>query len=322
LKTPAQTFHQVIPLHAKGMRVDVFAQRQFPQLSRSLVKKLIVDGWIRVGGLTIKASYALKGGERLEVNIPPPEAIEAEPEDFPLEIIYEDRDMLVINKPAEKVVHPGAGIKGGTLVSAILHHCKDLSGIGGKLRPGIVHRLDKGTSGVLLIAKNDCAHVILSEQFKMRQIKKTYLAFVWGIPRLRQGVMDKPLGRDRKDRKKISSRTAKARSARTRYRMLQNFGPISLLELEPETGRTHQIRAHLSELGHPVVGDPVYGKGLRRLAHLPKELQERIKALPFQLLHALRLQFRHPVTGMALDLTAPLRREMGDFQEALKHAFL
>lgn len=315
--------HHFIPTDQdKGTRLDLFIQRQLPELSRSSVKKLISQGRVTIKGASAKASYLIKGGERLEVEIPPPEAIEVEAEDFPLEILYEDKDLLVLNKPAEKVVHPGAGIKRGTLVNAILHHCKDLSGIGGKLRPGIVHRLDKGTSGILVVAKNDRAHVMLSEQFKSRDIKKTYQAFVWGAPRLRQGVIDRPLGRDRKDRKKISSRTAKSRAARTRYRVLQNYGPISLLELEPETGRTHQIRVHLFETGHPVVGDPVYGKGMRRLTALPKVLSERVRDFPYQLLHALRLQFKHPITKQALDLTAPLRPEMEKFQEELKRAFL
>jgi 23S rRNA pseudouridine1911/1915/1917 synthase len=322
LKVSAQIIHLVVPPEAIGNRVDIFIQRQVSQLSRSLIKKLLIGEFIAVGGKSVKASYTLRGGEKLQITIPPPEATEMQPEDFPLDILYEDKDLLVLNKPAEKVVHPGAGIRSGTLVHAILHHCKDLSGIGGKLRPGIVHRLDKGTSGVLVVAKNDRAHVILSEQFKSREIKKTYWAFVWGTPRLPSGLIDRPLGRDRRDRKKISSRTAVARSARTRYRVLKSLGPISLLELEPETGRTHQIRVHLSELGHPVVGDPVYGKGLHRVAALPKQLQDRIKGLPFQLLHALRLRFKHPITGREMDLSAPLRQEMREFQEELKHVSL
>ena len=318
----SQIHHLTVPAESKGVRLDVFVQKELPHLSRSSIQKLIKECRVKLNGVATKASYLVRGGEEVEVQIPPPASMEIEPEDFPLEILFEDRDLIVVNKPAEKIVHPGAGVRRGTLVHAILHHCKDLSGIGGKLRPGIVHRLDKGTSGVLVIAKNDRAHAILSEQFRSRVIKKTYGAFVWGKPRLQRGVIDSPLGRDRKDRKKISSKTAKARSARTVYLVVKNYGPISFLELHPETGRTHQIRVHLAEMGHPVVGDPTYGRGLRRFDTLPKSLQDRIKAMPFQLLHAQRLEFKHPITERPMDVSAPLRREMVDFQEALSDAFL
>lgn len=311
-----------VPPEGRGKRLDVFVHSQFPQLSRSQIKKLTTKGKVMLGGHSAKASATLKGGEELEVVIPPPEPLDLKPEAYPLEILYEDKDLLALNKPAEKVVHPGAGIVEGTLVHAILHHCTDLSGIGGKLRPGIVHRLDKGTSGVLVVAKNDRAHAVLSEQFKSREIKKTYLAFVWGSPEPAKGVIDRPLGRDLKDRKKISPRTAQARSARTSYRVLKTYGPISLVELEPETGRTHQIRVHLTEIRHPVVGDPTYGKGLQKLGQLPEQLQGLVKGFTFQLLHALRLQLQHPTTGQALDLQAPLRPEMQEFKELLEDAFL
>lgn len=310
-----------MPLSAKGQRLDVYLQRQIPQLSRSNIKRLMEQGQVRVEGHAIKPSFPLKGGEKLKLVIPPPEPLDLVPEAIPLEILYEDRDLIVLNKPEGMVVHPGAGVKKGTLVHAVLHHCRDLSGIGGKIRPGIVHRLDKGTSGVLVIAKNDRAHAVLTERFKSREIKKTYLAFVWGKPTTSRGIIDRPLGRDPRDRKKISSRAKVGRQARTRYRLLETLGPISFLELVPETGRTHQIRVHLSEIGHPVVGDPTYGKGKRKLASLPKSLKDWVGKMNHPLLHALSLEFLHPLTEEPLKVTAPMRREMEDFYRQLEKEF-
>lgn len=303
----------------KGQRLDQFLQKQVPDLSRAQIKKLIEQKQVQITPGSLKPAYLLKGGEEISLTIPPPEKLEVQPEALPLNIIYEDSDLIVLNKSAERIVHPGAGVKEGTLVHALLHHCQDLSGIGGVLRPGIVHRLDKGTSGVLVVAKNDLAHQVLAAQFKERQIKKIYHALIWGKPKRERGRIEKPLGRDPKDRKKMSSRAKQTREAITEYRMLKNYGPISLMELKPQTGRTHQLRVHLSELGHPVVGDPIYGKGLRKLASLPEGLREKIKALPFQLLHASELSFEHPRTHQLLHFKAPLREEMKQIEEELKN---
>jgi 23S rRNA pseudouridine1911/1915/1917 synthase len=293
-----------------GTRLDQFLQLKLAPLSRSRIKQLIQEDCVKLAGKTTKASQILKGKEEISVIVPAPEPLDLEPKDIPLSIIYEDEHLLAIDKAAEWVVHPGAGAKQDTLVHALLHHCQDLSGIGGKLRPGIVHRLDKGTSGLLLIAKNDPCHQALSEAFKNREVQKTYFALIWGKPSSPTGKFSSPLGRDPKDRKKMSSRSTRARSALTRYTLKKNWGAISLVEIHPETGRTHQIRVHFAEAGHPILGDPCYGKGSRRLDSLGPQWRQRIQRLPFQLLHAGALRLKHPMTQKELDLKAELRPEM------------
>ncbi len=306
----------------QGRRLDHFLQEALPELSRSRIKQLIQEGGVQLNGKTPKPSNQLKGGEKLQVIIPPAVPLEIQGKDIPIEIIYEDSDILAVNKSPEMVVHPGAGSNETTLVHALLHHCQDLSGIGGKLRPGIVHRLDKGTSGVLLVAKNDLAHQGMSEAFQNREVQKTYFALVWGVPKMLQGKIESAIGRDQRDRKKISSRGNQKREALTRYRTLESLGPIGLLELCPETGRTHQIRVHLSELGHPVVGDPLYGKGKRRMASLPRPIQDYVEALPYQLLHATRLQLKHPISGKLLEIEVEMREEMKVLLELLRKEYL
>ncbi len=301
--------------------MDVFLSQRCSEISRSQLKKMILGGFVLSKGRAVKASRILKGGEEIRVEIPSPEPLEITPQAIPLDIIHEDGDLLVLNKSAEMVVHPGAGIKKNTLVNAVLHHCKDLSGIGGKLRPGIVHRLDKGTSGLLLVAKNNRAHLGLSEQFSSRQIKKTYLAFVWGEMPQSQGSINIPLGRSPTHRKRISSRSRRVRPALTHYRVLKSWGVISLLELKPHTGRTHQIRVHLAESKHPVVGDPVYGRGLQKISSLPTVLQDEASSFRFQLLHANRIAFRHPVTMKEMSFEAPMRTEMKNFKRHLEEFF-
>ncbi len=303
-----------VPAHGAGMRVDKFLAQLEPSWSRSQIQVWIEAQHLLLNGKPVKVSHLLKGGESLQLHIPAAIPLEALPQALPLEIVFEDSDLLVVNKAAEMVVHPGAGHFEGTLVNAVLHHCRDLSGIGGKLRPGIVHRLDKGTSGLLVIAKNDFAHQHLMNQFQERRVEKIYHAFVWGTPSPASGWITSPLGRHPQDRKKISSQGKQTREAQTHYRVEKTWGALSLLEVKPRTGRTHQIRVHLAELGHGVVGDPSYGRGLRRTTGLPPRLLQNLRGLSFQLLHASHLRFVHPRLDRALEFHAPFREEMRLFQ--------
>ena len=235
------------------------------------------------------------------VSLPEPAAATPGAEDLPLDVLYQDADLVVINKPAGMVVHPGAGHESGTLVNALLHHVTDLSGIGGELRPGIVHRLDKGTSGVMVVAKHDAAHQELARQFHDREVEKQYIALVWGLVQQRKRI-DIPIGRDPVHREKISTRARRARSAVTRVTWARHVPGLSLLRVAIATGRTHQIRVHLNAIGHPIVGDSLYGGVHRRVAHELRAVQRLDR--PF--LHAERLAFHHPRTGEPLEFTAPL----------------
>jgi len=307
---------QVEPGEA-GRRLDHFLLHRTKNLSRVQIQRMIEKGFVQVGGKPAKASRKLRAQEEVAVEFLPPKISKVAPEDIPLDIVYEDKDLLVLNKEAKQVVHPAPGNAEGTLVNALLFHCKDLSGIGGEKRPGIIHRLDKGTSGLIVIAKNDFAHQGLSRQFHDREVEKNYLAFVWGIPRRPEGFIDAPLGRSEGDRKKISTKSRHGRAAKTHYRVVKSWKGVSLLELKPLTGRTHQIRVHLTSLGHAVLGDPVYGKGLRQLSILPQAVADWVAARPFQLLHACRLEFQHPRSGKKIRLEAPMRPEMMELQEML-----
>lgn len=281
-----------------GERLDVFVTRSLPDLTRSRVRKLIDDGSVTVDGrVPAKAGLALDAGARVRVSIAPPRPSTMEPEAIPLRIVYEDEDLLVVDKPAGMAVHPSAGHDSGTLVHAVLSHCPDLSGIGGEARPGIVHRLDKDTSGLIIVAKNDAAHVALAKQLKDRMVEKTYIALVEGRPKPHQGVIDAPLGRHPVHRKKQAV-VERGRDARTRYRTLRAPPGRALLELRPETGRTHQIRVHLASIGHAVTGDTLYGHG------------EAPAGLTRQFLHAQRLAFAHPRTGERIELEAPLAPDL------------
>jgi 23S rRNA pseudouridine1911/1915/1917 synthase len=288
-----------------GKRLDVFLAGEAEDCTRSHIQKLIADGFTAVNGVTARASYKVKQGDLIRLEIPEPEGMETKAENIPLEIFYEDSDIIVINKPRGMVVHPAAGNYSGTVVNALLHHCGDLSGIGGVLRPGIVHRLDKDTSGLIMVAKNDAAHVSLARQLKDRQVTRIYLALVHGRVKEQAGVIEAPIGRDPKNRQKMAVVHKNAKQATTNYRVLKHFNEYTYLELKLETGRTHQIRVHLSFIGHPVVGDLKYG---------PSRPHFDLKG---QFLHAAVLGFKHPRTGACLKFEAPLPDELEAVLEKL-----
>jgi 23S rRNA pseudouridine1911/1915/1917 synthase len=272
-------------------------------LSRSHVKKLVEQGLVTVGGRpAAKAGHALKPGDDVEVTVPDPGPVDLAPEPIPLDVLYEDEDLVVVNKPRDLVVHPAAGHWSGTLVNALLEHVDDLEGVGGELRPGIVHRLDKDTTGVLVVAKNDRAHQSLSEQIRERTAKREYWALVHGAPGADAGRIEAPIGRHRHDRKRMAVIPGAGRDAITHFRVLERLRGYSLLACRLETGRTHQIRVHLAYIGHPVVGDPTYGT---RRQHLE---------MTAQALHARTLGFHHPATGTWMEFEAPLPN---DFEQAL-----
>ena len=291
-----------------GHRLDIWLHTRIPAHSRARWQELIKSGKVRVNGAEKKTRYLLREGDVIEFEIPPPRPVELVPEDKPLDILYEDKDLLVLNKPPGLVVHPAPGHDDGTLVNALLFHCHDLAGIGGELRPGIVHRLDKDTSGLLIVAKNETAMAALAAQFKSHRVRKEYLALVWGQPVPAAGTVDTLIGRSLRDRKKMSTHTAAGRQAITHYETLHNYADVSLLRLRIETGRTHQIRVHMTHLGHPIVGDTQYGRA--RKNRLPA-------AASRQMLHAERIAFEHPRTGKAMEFTAPIPGDMQALIEAL-----
>jgi 23S rRNA pseudouridine1911/1915/1917 synthase len=286
----------VFPRDTEPTRLDLFLSGHLPDETRSAVQRLIEAQNVLINGKPARPSLKLKGGERISVEIPPALPAKPLPEPIPLEVLFEDGDLIVINKPAGMVVHPGPGNSTGTLVNALLSHCNDLSGIGGELRPGIVHRLDKGTSGVLVAAKNDRAHQSLSTQFSRHTIKRIYQALVYGNPGHESGKIEGLIGRHPVDRLRRSGAANHGKHAVTRWRVQERYGRISLLELRLETGRTHQIRVHLSEAGFPLVGDPLYPDGGRFNNLTDPALRRLITALDRQALHARTLGFTHPVT--------------------------
>jgi len=300
-----------------GLRLDVLLASKGLPLSRAQIKKAADAGKIGVNGAPSRAGRRLCKGDRVVFEKLPAVDSNAVPEDIPLRVVYEDRFFLVIDKPAGMVVHPAAGNYTGTLVNALLFHCKDLSGIGGVMRPGIVHRLDKGTSGLLIAAKSDEAHRGLAAQFKRREVKKTYHVLVHGDVKGENGVIDAPVGRDHADRKKMSTRSRRGKDARTRWRVRERYGVATLLEVDIETGRTHQIRVHLTSLGYPVVGDTVYGGGRARHAADPV-LKEKMKVMRRPALHASRLSFAHPATGNPLSFFSPLPEDMVSLCDSLR----
>jgi len=307
--------------HQAGQRLDAFlASRRDLGLTRSHVQKLIAEGLVTVDGEETKASYRTRPGELVRVAVPFPEPLEVEPEPIPLDIVYEDDDLIVVNKPRGMVVHPAPGHSRGTLVNALLAHCDKLSGIGGVSRPGIVHRLDKDTSGVMVVAKSDRAHQSLAEQIKARTARRRYLALVHGDVAADEGTIETLYGRDPVNRKKMAVLSEGPREAVTHYRVLERFGDFTLVECALRTGRTHQIRVHMEHIGHPVAGDPLYGPRrphrLRRRMAQTMAVQgleaypEAVDALKGQALHAHLLTFRHPVTGEHVEFRAPMPPDM------------
>jgi 23S rRNA pseudouridine1911/1915/1917 synthase len=288
-------------------RLDALVADRDAAISRSLAAKLIARGYICVNGSPKKAGYRVKPGDSVSGRIPAPEPSDcaAEPVDFG--ILFEDQHLIVVNKPPGLVVHPAAGHYSGTLVHGLLYHCPDIQGVGGERRPGIVHRLDKDTSGILLVAKNQAAHIHLSRQFKTRSIEKTYLTIVWGQMAAESGSVDLPIGRHPVDRKKMSTHSHRARSAQTLWKIRRRFRGASLLEVGLETGRTHQIRVHLAAIGHGIMGDPLYGKGRNGGGQPSLPVWGRPLR---QMLHAWRIGFYHPEFNTPLAFEAPLPPDM------------
>jgi 23S rRNA pseudouridine1911/1915/1917 synthase len=283
----------IVSANEANLRLDQFLARRLPEYSRSRLQRLIRDGFVRLNDSTSRPRQIVRGGDKIEVIEPPLEKTETLPEPIPLEILFEDNDLIVINKPPGLVVHPGAGHREHTLVNALLHHCTTLSGIGGKERPGIVHRLDKETSGCLVVAKNDTAHRELSRQFAARTVEKVYLALVAGKLRKPVGVIEEKIGRHPIHRQRMSATTLRGRAARTEYRVIRSSDRATLIECRLHSGRTHQIRVHLHHLGHAVLGDKVYAQRLTR-------------DFPRQMLHAWKLGFQHPRTAEWKKFEAPV----------------
>ena len=266
-----------------GVRIDKFLAKELTEFSRTMIQSLISDGHVCVNGKKAKASYKLENDDIISVHVPEPEDTSIQPEDIPLEVVYEDSDVIVVNKPTGMIVHPSAGIYTGTLVNALLYHCKDLSGINGVHRPGIVHRIDKETSGLLMVAKNDHAHQSLSEQLQEHSVTRRYYALVHGLIPHEMGRIEAPIGRDPKDRQKMCCTDKNAKDAITNFKVIERFNDMCLVECRLETGRTHQIRVHMAYIGHPVYGDPQYGR-------------RRDDVSNGQYLHAKILGFVHPTT--------------------------
>ncbi len=290
----------------------MFLAERVPELSRTRIQELIRDGRVRVGGGAAKASQLVEAGDSIEIEVLPRPALEALPENLPLELLYVDDDFVIVNKPAGMVVHAGAGHPRGTLVNALLHRLGNLPAAGGALRPGIVHRLDRETSGAMVVARNDAAHEHLSEQFRSRNVKKIYLALVHGKMPRDSGSIALPISRDPHRRTRMSARESKGRHARTDWRAIARVGGCTLVEATLHTGRTHQIRAHFAAIGHPVVGDTLYGA--------PRELRTGARKLPplgRNFLHAARLGFSHPSTGAWIEVRAPLPKDLRVYFEAL-----
>jgi 23S rRNA pseudouridine1911/1915/1917 synthase len=280
-----------------GIRLDAWLAEEEPEHSRARWQALIKEGCVTVNGGSIKPNHKLREGDRVEWNIPEAVPVETLPEEMPLDILYEDRDIIVINKPAGLVVHPAAGNESGTLVNALLHHCRDLAGIGGERRPGIIHRLDKDTSGVMVIAKNETAMNELARQFKERETDKEYLAVVRGAPFPPRGTVETTIGRHPIHRKKMAVNVRNGKAAVSHYEVQEAFNEASLVRVKIETGRTHQIRVHMAYIKHPIIGDEVYGRSFH------------IKA-PRQMLHAAKLSLNHPDGGERMTFDAPLPDDM------------
>ena len=310
-----------VPDDADGLRLDRFLVSVLPAHSRSQIQRLIKDGHVTIGGREAKANQAVKTGQAIGLDVPEPVDPAPQPEPLPITIVYQDSDLIVVDKPAGMVVHPAAGHERGTLVNALLHHITDLSGIGGEKRPGIVHRLDRGTSGLMVVAKNDASHEKLARQFHDREVEKEYTALVWGEVMAGRRI-DAPIGRDPNNRKKMSAtesnRLRRTRTAVTRIVRAEHFGPaVTLAQIAIYTGRTHQIRVHLSEIGHPIAGDALYG-GVRR--RMPADLRA-LARLERPFLHAARLAFTQPTDGRRMEFTSPLPEDLQRILDELREEF-
>ena len=312
-----------VPVEAAGMRLDRFLAT-LPELgTRSRAKGLIDDGRVAVDGVPRKSAHAVRAGERIAVTVPPPEPTGVEPEALPLVVLYEDPHLLAIDKPAGMVVHPAPGARRGTVVSAVLHRLGALETGGDPQRPAIVHRLDRDTSGVLLIARTPQALEGLARQFRERTLAKRYLAVVHGVVRPAAGVIDQAIGRHPRERQRMSVGTRRGRTAVTRFEVVERFRGATLLRLAPETGRTHQIRVHLAALGHPIVADRVYGgvRG-RRGASVPAAVAAVLEACPRQALHAETIAFAHPVSGARMEVRAALPPDLARLLDSLRRTLL
>ena len=296
----------IVSQEEKGKRLDTYISSVDTDITRTSAQRLIEDGNILVNGKNAKVSYKIQENDKISVEIPEPKQIELKAQDIPIEIIYEDSDIIVVNKPKGMVVHPANGNPDGTLVNAIMAICKDsLSGIGGEIRPGIVHRIDKDTSGLLIVAKNDNAHVKMSEQIKNHEVKKTYIALVRGVLKKNEATIDMPIGRSTSDRKKMAV-NKNGKNAITHIKVLKRFDKYTLLQVNIETGRTHQIRVHLSHIGYPIVGDYTYSNGKNEFDVVG------------QCLHAQKLEFKHPITQKDMCLEAELPQYFKDILDKLK----
>jgi 23S rRNA pseudouridine1911/1915/1917 synthase len=296
-------------------RLDHFLANHDPDFSRTILQRLILDGHITINGQTVKPSHKIKPGDRILLIVPRPEPLDIQPEPIPLEILYEDDSLLILNKQADLVVHPAPGNWSGTLVNALLHHLQtetgSLSNIGGKERPGLVHRLDKNTTGIMVVAKHDQAHANLAAQFKRHSITRVYEALIFGVPKKHEGTIELAIGRDTKERKKFSANTARPKASATVYRVTERFGTIaSTVDLFPQTGRTHQLRVHLSSIGCPILGDPTYGgKRVASLEEIP---------IPRVMLHAKVLGFVHPRTQEEVTFSAPMPTDMKETLDQIR----
>ncbi|MDV3427195.1 MAG: RluA family pseudouridine synthase [Bacillota bacterium] len=297
----------LIEAEDEGFRIDKFLNEYYPDMSRSFLQNIIKEGNVTISEKAVKSNYRLKEGDLIIISIPELKEIETLPENIPLDILYEDKDVIVVNKPQGMVVHPAQGNYSGTLVNGLLYHCSDLSGINGVLRPGIVHRIDKDTSGVIVAAKNDFSHINLSSQLKEHSMTRIYNCIAYGHFKESEFTVDKPLGRDKNDRKKIAVRQD-GKKAISHFKVLEEYKNFSLLECSLETGRTHQIRVHLSSMSHPIVGDRVYG------------IQGEKFKLNGQLLHARILGFNHPRSNIYMEFEAPYPEYFQEFLSKLKNS--
>lgn len=317
-----QMFEITVPANVSKTRLDKFLCEELEEFSRSRIQSLIEGGHVLLGERKLMDSaYKVKPGESYTLVIPPPEPTGMRPADIPIDVVYEDKDLLVVNKQAGLTTHPGAGNHQDTLANALLSHCGDsLSGIGGVSRPGIVHRLDKDTSGLMVVAKNDAAHISLSEQISSRALKRSYHAIVWGVLSPKKGVVDANIARSHRNRKKMAVFKSGGKTARTHYTVLETYGDLAcLVECRLETGRTHQIRVHMTHLKHPLLGDQTYGNPNRKgTMKLPKAVQIAINGFKRQALHSHSIAFTHPKTGKLLEF----QKEMPKDMLALKNALL